>query len=387
VNYHWLLPEYIEDILPDQSWRVESLRRGLLDLFRGHGYRLVMPPLLEYVESLLTGTGHDMDLVTFKLVDQLSGRHMGLRADITPQAARIDAHLMNRQGVNRLCYAGSVLRTLPDDSLRTREPLQVGAELYGHPGIDGDVEVIRLMLAALDLCGVRAPLLDVGHVGVYRALSGRAGLDAETGARLFLALQNKDSAALADLTRACPAGVGEGLRLLPKLSGGADVLARARASLPDWPDIHRALDDLDEVCRAVAGRTAVSLDLAELRGYHYHSGIVFAAYATGWPDALAKGGRYDEVGRAFGRARPATGFSLDLRDVATNLPATADARAILAPAVADAALEEAVDALRASGEIVLRDLPGHEAHRAELGCDRELVRAEGRWVVKKLRGD
>lgn len=387
MNYHWLLPEYIEDILPEQSWRVESLRRGLLDLFRAHGYRLVMPPLLEYVESLLTGTGHDMDLVTFKLVDQLSGRHMGLRADITPQAARIDAHLMNRQGVNRLCYAGSVLRTLPDDSLRTREPLQVGAELYGHPGIDGDVEVIRLMLAALDLCGVRGPLLDVGHVGVYRALSQRSGLDADTGARLFLALQNKDAAALAELTRACPAAVGDGLRLLPQLSGGTDVLARARASLPDWPEIGRALEDLEAVRDAVTGKTALSFDLAELRGYHYHSGIVFAAYAAGWPDAPAKGGRYDEVGRAFGRARPATGFSLDLRDVVANLPATQDTHAILAPAAGDAALERTVEALRASGEIVLRDLPGHEAHRAELGCDRELVSVGGRWEVKRLRGE
>ena len=387
MNYNWLLPEYIEDILPNDAWQVESLRRGLLDLFRTHGYQLVMPPLLEYVESLLTGTGHDMDLVTFKLVDQLSGRHMGLLADITPQAARIDAHLMNRQGVNRLCYAGSVLRTLPDDSLRTREPLQVGAELYGHDGIEGDVEVIRLLLAALALCSVPTPLVDVGHVGVFRALSARAGLDADAEARLFRALQNKDAAALDELTRACPPEAASGLRLLPELTGGREVLVRARAALPDWPAIRRALDDLEAVALASDGGTPFTFDLAELRGYHYHSGIVFAAYADGWPDALAKGGRYDEVGKAFGRARSATGFSLDLRDVVANLPAGHGMNGILAPHGAGPGLEAAVDALRKAGEVVVRDLPGHAQHRAELGCDRELILVDARWEIRRMRGD
>jgi len=388
VNYNWLLPEYIEDILPDDAWRVESLRRGLLDLFRGHGYQLVMPPLLEYVESLLTGTGRDMDLVTFKLVDQLSGRHMGLRADITPQAARIDAHLMNRQGVNRLCYAGSVLRTLPDDSLRTREPFQIGAELYGHAGIEGDFEVVGLMLAALESCGVRSPLVDLGHVGVFRALLGHAALTPDVAARLFEALQGKDSAALEELTVGCIPEVADGLRMLPELSGGREVIARARASLPDWPAIGRALDELEAVGESVGGKTPLTYDLAELRGYHYHSGIVFAAYAEGWPDAISKGGRYDEVGKAFGRSRPATGFSLDLRDVIANQPPVRGARGVLAPrAGPDAALERTVASLRAAGEIVVRELPGHERDRAEQDCDRELTQVDGRWEVRPLRGD
>lgn len=379
----WLLPESIEDILPAEARQVERLRRALLDEFGLHGYELVMPPLLEYIESLLTGSGRDMDLRTFKLVDQISGRTMGIRADITPQVARIDAHLLNRQGVARLCYCGSVLHTLPAGFTATREPLQVGAELYGHAGVEADVEIIRLLARALEIAGVRTSRLDLGHVGVFRALAARGGLEDELEQDLFAVLQAKDTPALRELVSGVAEPVRSALLALPECYGGAEVLERAAKLLPQGAEIAQALADL----RRLAGELSdlpVSFDLADLRGYHYHSGVVFAAYCAAHPNAIALGGRYDKVGKAFGRGRPATGFSLDLRELA-QLGATAGMPcAILAPWGADVGLREAITALRANGEIVVEALPGHEGAWQETGCDRRLVPKGGSWLVEKI---
>jgi ATP phosphoribosyltransferase regulatory subunit len=380
----WLLPEYIEDILPAEAQRVEALRRTILDLFRTHGYELVIPPLLEYLESLLTGTGHDLDLKTCKLVDQLSGRMLGIRADITPQVARIDAHLLNREGIARLCYTGSVLHALPSGMMHTREPLQIGAELYGHAGVESDIEIQALMVSALHAAGIRDLRVDLGHVGVFRALMRRFGVAEEQESELFQVLQSKDVPSLRELLSSADAQLAHAVLLLPELYGGADVLAQARSRLPSSAEIQLALDQLERIERALrdAGHAVHCFDLAELRGYHYHSGVVFAAYGRGRPNAIAQGGRYDEVGKAFGRARPATGFTMDLRELAALGDGVPPVRRILSPyRPDDAGLRAAVEQLRAGGETVVWDLPGHEATRAELGCDRELVEQGGQWTV------
>jgi ATP phosphoribosyltransferase regulatory subunit len=378
----WLLPEFVEDVLPDEARAIETYRARLLELFRVHGYELVVPPLLEYIESLLSGTGHDLDLRTFKLIDQLSGRTMGLRADMTPQVARIDAHLLNRQGVARLCYCGSVLHTRPRGLTATREPLQIGAEIYGHAGIESDLEIQQLLAAALAACDLAGVRLDVGHVGVFRAVARRGGVDPALEAELLEALVAKDRAGLASLSAALDAATRAALRLLPELYGGPEVLARAGAELPRYPEVTAALADLERLARA--NGIAMSIDLADLRGYYYHSGVVFAAYCSGLSSAIALGGRYDEVGKAFGRARPATGFSLDLRELARAAPGLARRSPILAPHGDDAGLAEAIAALRGTGEIVVVELPGHAAERAELGCDRQLARRGSRWEVEPL---
>lgn len=382
----WLLPEYIEDILPSEALGIEGLRRRLLDLFRGHGYELVMPPMLEYLESLLTGTGHDLDLRTFKLVDQLSGRLLGLRADITPQVARIDAHLLNREGVTRLCYAGSVVHAQPSGLNRTREPLQIGAEIYGHAGVESDVEIQTLMVNAVRVAGVDDPYLDLGHVAVFRSLMRRAGITGDLESELFRALQSKDVPALRELVAPLDAVLREALLLLPELYGGLPILREARRRLPDFPELRRALADMETIAAQLSHVVPVHcFDLAELRGYHYHSGVVFAAYTKGHPNAVALGGRYDEVGQAFGRARPATGFSLDLRELAALAPPAVAPSPILAPhAPEDEPLRRKVDALRAQGEVVIVDLPGHAATRGELGCYRRLVKRGGDWRVEAL---
>ena len=311
----WLLPEYIEDILPAEAARIERLRRAILDLFAGAGYELVMPPLLEYMDSLLTGTGHDLDVRTFKVVDQISGRMMGLRADITPQVARIDAHLLNRKGVTRLCYCGSVLHTRPAGPAATREPMQIGAEVYGHAGVQADLEVQRLLCRALALAHVKKVRMDIGHVAIFRAIVHAAATGPELEAELFEALQKKDLPALRGLTRGLDAKTRAALLLLPELYGGAEVLALAEKKLPAIAALKGALVTLRALAKACP--VPASFDLAELRGYHYHSGVVFDAYCEGVAGAVARGGRYDEVGKAFGRARPATGFSIDLRSLAS----------------------------------------------------------------------
>jgi ATP phosphoribosyltransferase regulatory subunit len=310
----WLLPEFIEDILPAEAMRMEALRRRILDHFFRRGYELVMPPLLEYMDSLLSGTGHDLELRTFKVVDQFSGRMMGLRADITPQVARIDAHLLNRRGVTRLCYCGSVLHTRPAAPGATREPIQLGAEIYGAAGVSADLEMQRLLCEALRLAKLRGVRLDIGHVAVFRSLAYAAKVPPELEAQLFEALQKKDLPALRELARTLDAKTRAALELLPSLYGGTEVLERARKELPAVPALREALKTLRALAKACP--VPISVDLAELRGYHYHSGVVFDAYCDGVIGPVARGGRYDEVGKAFGRARPATGFSIDLRSVA-----------------------------------------------------------------------
>jgi len=316
----WLLPEHVEDILPAEAMRMERLRRRVLDLFFKRGYELVMPPLLEYMDSLLTGTGHDLELRTFKVVDQFSGRMMGVRADITPQVARIDAHLLNRKSVTRLCYCGSVLHTRPAAPGATREPIQLGAEIYGAAGVEADLEIQRLLCDALRLAQLRGLRLDVGHVAVFRSLAHAAGAEGELEVQLFEALQKKDLPELKSLSRKLDAKTRAALELLPELYGGAEVLDTAQKRLPKLPALSQALKTLRALAKACP--VPVSFDLAELRGYHYHSGVVFDAYCAGGSGPasasilIARGGRYDEVGKAFGRARPATGFSIDLRSVA-----------------------------------------------------------------------
>ena len=311
----WVLPEFIEDILPAEAARIEALRRSILDLFFRNRFELVIPPLLEYTDSLLTGTGHDLELRTFKVVDQLSGRMLGLRADITPQVARIDAHLLNRRGVTRLCYCGSVLHTRPASPGATREPIQIGAEIYGDAGVGADLEVLRLMCASLDAARVRGARVDIGHVAVFRAIVRHAKAAPELEVELFEALQKKDVPALRQLVRKLPAQTRDALLQLPDLYGGAEVLALAEKKLPRLAELTRALATLRALAKACP--MPASFDLAELRGYHYHSGVVFDAYCDGVSGAVARGGRYDEVGKAFGRARPATGFSIDLRSLSS----------------------------------------------------------------------
>ena len=310
----WVLPEYVEDILPAEAARIEALRRKVLDLFFSRKYELVIPPLLEFTDSLLTGTGHDLEVRTFKVVDQLSGRMMGLRADITPQVARIDAHLLNRRGVTRLCYCGSVLHTRPASPGATREPIQTGAEMYGEAGVRGDLEIQSLLCDALKAAGARGVRLDVGHVAVFRALVRAAKVGAEREVELFEALQRKDFPALKGLSNALPSKIRSALLLLPSLYGGAEVLDEAARKLPGLPALQKALQTLRALAKA--SPVPMSFDLAELRGYHYHSGVVFDAYCDGVPGVVARGGRYDDVGKAFGRARAATGFSIDLRTLA-----------------------------------------------------------------------
>lgn len=382
---NWLLPEYIQDMLPEEAWRIERMRSEVLNLLRLSGYQLVAPPLLEYAESLLISESRDMDLRSFKLVDQLSGRTLALRADITPQVARIDAHLLNRQGVARLCYAGSVLHTQPVGLTRTRELLQIGAELYGHAGLESDLEIQRLLLQALAVVGVQGVHLDLGHVAVFRTLVQHAGLSEVLEAALFEALQNKDVPAVQSLTANLSADVQKALRVLPELYGGIEVLERARAVLPDLPVIRQALAQLQQAAAHLQPLAqGVGIDLGELRGYHYHSGMVFAAYHAGSHDAIALGGRYDDLGASFGRSRPATGFSMDLRQLYRLLEAQPQAKGILAPQGVDAALLEAIEQLRAAGEVVVVDLTGDAAHRAELNCDRKLVMRDGVWQLAAL---
>lgn len=383
---NWLLPEYIQDMLPDEAWRIEGIRRDVLELLRRSGYQLVSPPLLEYAESLLINDSADMDLRSFKLVDQLSGRTLALRADITPQVARIDAHLLNRQGVTRLCYAGSVLHTQPAGLMRTREPLQIGAELYGHAGLESDLEVQRLMLQTLALIGIDGVHLDLGHVGVFSALVSRAEISYALEAELFNALQRKDEPALRGLVKGLSQEVQAALLVLPQLYGGVEVIARARKLLPAYPEVTEALNDLEQAAAHLKDLARdIGIDLAELRGYHYHSGMVFAAYHAGSHDAIALGGRYDDVGKAFGRARPATGFSMDLRQLHGLLAKRAQAQGICAPYRQDAALDAVIAKLREQGEIVVVDLLGKAEFQPELNCDRKLVLSDGKWVVVELK--
>jgi ATP phosphoribosyltransferase regulatory subunit len=381
----WLLPEGISDVLPDEAQALEHLRRAALDLYRGFGYELVVPPLLEYTDSLLTGVGADLDLRTFKLVDQLSGRMLGLRADITPQVARLDAHILNRPGVVRLCYAASVLHARPLHPLATREPFYVGAELFGHASVAADAEVLELAVRTLRLAEVPAARFDLGHTRILRALLELDPACAALAEDIVGALSTKDDPTLAALTDALAAPARAALRALNRLHGGEQVLTQARAALPAVAAVTAALDELQHLAAVLARLgTAVNIDLADLHGFRYHTGATFAAYADGWPVALARGGRYDDVGRAFGRARPATGFSIDLRELSRSREAFATP-AILAPGGGDERLAAAIDELRAGGEIVVRRL-GDDGCGDGPQCDRELRLVDGAWrVVARTR--
>ncbi len=396
--HNWLLPEYIEDVLPAEAARIEALRRTLLDLFKVHGYQYVIPPMLEYMESLITGVGHDLDLATFKVVDQLTGRLMGVRADMTPQAARIDAHLLNQQGITRLCYAGSVLRTKPDGLAHTREPLQLGAELYGHAGVASDIEIQRLLIKALQAIGINQVHMDFSHVNIFGSLIEASQIAPQLEQDLYAALQSKDQSAVASLAHGLDKVTREALIHLTALNGDKAILTEAAQVLPATPAIQAALASLSKASAALDDLgVSVSFDLSELRGYHYHSGIVFAAYAHGYKGPLALGGRYDEVGQAFGRARSATGFSLDLRGVVTALPPASRTMAIFAPASDhktigdDKSLSAKIDALRAEGHIVVQALAGSEArddnlsheklNHDELNCTKKLEHYNSGWHV------
>ncbi|MDP3668589.1 MAG: ATP phosphoribosyltransferase regulatory subunit [Telluria sp.] len=381
---NWLLPENIADVLPSEARKIEELRRLMLDNFRLYGYELVMPPLLEYVDSLLTGAGKDTDLRTFKLVDQISGRMLGLRADMTIQVARIDAHLLNRASVTRLCYAGSVLHTRPSGLHATREPLQIGAEIYGHAGLEADAEIQELALASLALAGFSEVRLDLSHVGVLRALIADDEAARKDEAALYALLRAKDTPGLEALTAGYGPVTRAALLALPNLYGDIDVLARARAVLPALPGVGKALAELAALAGSALGRAEVAIDLADLRGYQYESGAMFALYVPGLPNAVARGGRYDHVGEAFGRARPATGFSLDLRELARLLPSAERKHSIRAPWGNAPELREKIAGLRKAGEVVIQSLPGHDNEQDEFECDRVLVLEDSNWILKTL---
>ena len=385
----WQLPDQIADVLPSEARHIEELRRLFLDTARSYGYELVMPPLLEHLESLLTGTGEALDLQTFKLVDQLSGRTLGLRADTTPQVARIDAHLLNRKGVARLCYCGPVLHTRADRPHATREPLQFGAEIYGHAGLEADLEAQLLALEGLRAAGVSGLSVDMADVRIVRSLLAGAPLSTHTLAMVHAALAAKDASELDSLSASLPGEISpaarEGLKALLQLYGDEKVLVEAEKALPPLPGLHAALQNLKWLAShaGAGGNVGISFDLADLRGYAYYSGTRFAIYGQG--AELARGGRYDEVGAVFGRNRPAVGFSLDLKELVRVLPPRPLRAAIRAPWGEDAGLRAAIAGLRAGGETVACVLPGHEHEVNEFDCDRELAHTAGQWTVQPLK--
>lgn len=381
---YWQLPQAVEEVLPEQASAMEALRRDLLDLYKCWGYELVFPPLIEYSESLLTGLGADLDLLTFKLTDQLTGRTLGIRADITPQVARIDAHSYLKQGVSRLCYAGTTLHTHPKSLMASRCPVQVGAELYGDSSAQADIEIIRLLIETLRTSGVGALTLDIGHVGVYQAVFSAAGID-EQDADIFDALQRKSAPDLAVAVQDKPPQAQEWLAALMDMHGGIDTLEQARQTFGRAiPAVSQAIDQIETVITAlstVAKDIDWYVDLAELRGLNYHTGLVFAAYAKGAGQALANGGRYDSVGKIFGRARAATGFAVDLKTLLAQGNYRAELEgAISVPAVTDTKLEALVNDLRVSGQIVIRALLNAHDER----CDREIVLIDDVWTVRPI---
>ena len=393
----WLLPEGIEELLPPQADALENLRRQLLDCYRSWGYELIMPPFIEYLESLLTGTGGDLDLQTFKITDSLTGRQMGVRADMTPQAARIDAHQLKRDVPVRLCYLGTVLRTRPEGFAGSRTPLQVGAELFGHSGIDSDLEILEVMLETLALTGVEPVIVDLGHVGIFRGLARQAGLDAEQEAALFDALQRKAVPEINELldvyssTAKLSSKMKGMFSALSGLSGGDEVLKEASKVLKSADKaVKSALAELVQLSEQLQQRrpdVQLHYDLAELRGYNYQSGIVFAAYVPGFGQEIARGGRYDGIGEIFGRSRPATGFSADLKTLIglSNKPRCMETEGtIFAPTDNDPALRSEVDRLRKAGERVVYSLSNQQGDGAEMGCNRKLEQQDGKWKVVSL---
>jgi ATP phosphoribosyltransferase regulatory subunit len=392
----WLLPDYIADVLPAEARHIEELRRHLLDTAQGYGYELVMPPLVEHLESLLTGTGEALGLQTFKLVDQLSGRSLGLRADTTPQVARIDAHLLGREAVTRLCYCGPVLHTRPERAHASREPLQLGAEIYGHAGREADLEILELALDSLRAAGVQGVQVDLADARIVRALLAGALVDGAQLSQVHQALAAKDAGALEQLTRAFPPRARQGLQALVGLYGGPETLAAARAALGDVPGVESALAELEWLAGRLSSGgqgTRVSFDLADARGYGYYTGVRFAIYAARdggcGGEEILRGGRYDGVGAVFGhklnRERPAVGFSLDLKQLARVAVPRPLRGAVRAPWGDDEpALRAAIARLRGEGRTVLCALPGHGHETDEFRCEGELTQRAGQWVVTPL---
>lgn len=384
----WLLPEGVEEILPPRAMRLERLCREIIDLLTGWGYEFVIPPPIEYLESLLTGAGEDLDLQTFKLIDQLSGRLMGVRADITPQVARIDAHRLQRDIPVRLCYLGSVLHARPGKPGDTRAPMQAGAELYGHAGVASDIEIVRLMLATLAQAGLEQPCIDLGHIGIFRALSAASALNAAQQQEVFDILQRKAGDELRALYKEWGVSDAAGLALaaLIDFNGDQAILKEAAERFAGVSEAAGlAIAELEALVAAIGDNAdiLVNIDLAELRGYHYHTGMVYTAFAPGQGEGIAFGGRYDDIGRAFGRARPATGFSVDVKSLIrfSDQPA-ADNTPIFAPAGHEESLLEKINALRAGGEVVIQQLDGQKADARQMGCGRRLVFEDGTWQIR-----
>lgn len=385
----WMLPDGVDEVLPEQAQDVEYLRRQLLDLYHNWGYDLVIPPMVEFTESLLSGSGSDLDLMTFRITDQLSGRMMGIRADITPQTARMDAHSLRREGPSRLCYAGTVLHTRPRGPLESRTPISVGVELFGEATLAADIEVIELFLQTLKTCGVSAVHLDLGHVDIYRGLLAEASLDKALEAEFFELLQRKASAELARWVdrNIKDKKLASWLTRLPSLTGGVEVLAAAKSALAGAPaSVLEAVEQLGKIVSALTDAdVSIYLDLGEMPGYHYHTGVVFAAYVQGYGKALGNGGRYDHVGEAFGRARPATGFAFDLKSLVSQGRRHRDqVGGIFAVASDDPEMHKQVALLRSQGNRVVQGFAGQAVNLKELNCDRQLVEQDGQYLIKKL---
>ena len=380
----WTLPDYVEDMLPDEAVYLESLRRSILDLYQAHGYFYVIPPMLEYIESL-NSNGQDMDLDTFKVVDQLSGRLMGVRADITPQVARIDAHLIHNEEVTRLSYAGSVLRTKPASFLQSREPFQIGAELYGFKGIEADLEIQTLLIKTLNTIGIKTPVFDFNHLDIFTSLIVSSDIERDLLDRLYEAMQKKDQSEVKSLTQSLDKKNREALIALVSLYGDVNILKEAEKVLPQDKAIKHALQFLNQIDKALKGSDIkISYDLSDIRGYQYHNGLVFSVYADQCYSPIALGGRYDNIGASFGRKRPATGFTMDLKNIVTLFPNGKKAKAILAPQGNDAGLEKAIESLRQQGDVVAIDLFG-DMNAIQNNCDRILIQdAAKAWKVKAV---
>ena len=380
----WTLPDYVEDMLPDEAVYLESLRRSILDLYQAHGYFYVIPPMLEYIESL-NSNGQDMDLDTFKVVDQLSGRLMGIRADITPQVARIDAHLIHNEEVTRLSYAGSVLRTKPASFLQSREPFQIGAELYGFKGIEADLEIQTLLIKTLNTIGIKSPVFDFNHLDIFTSLIASSNIERDLLDRLYEAMQKKDQSEVKSLTQSLDKKNREGLIALVSLYGDVNILKEADKLLPQDKAIKNALQFLNQIDKALKEyEIKILYDLSDIRGYQYHNGLVFSVYADQCYSPIALGGRYDNIGESFGRKRPATGFTMDLKNIVTLFPNGKKAKAILAPQGNDAGLQKAIETLRQQGDIVAIDLFG-DMNAIQNNCDRILVQdAAKAWKVKAV---
>jgi ATP phosphoribosyltransferase regulatory subunit len=379
----WVLPDHIADVLPSEARHIEELRRLCLDTARGFGYELVMPPMLEHLASLMSGNNAGLDLQTFKMVDQLSGRTLGLRIDTTPQVARIDAHLLNRAGVTRLCYCGPVLHTKPLGPYATREPLQLGAEIYGHAGLEADLEILQLTLQCLRASHLASFHIDLSDARILPALLKGQSLSADQTKAITDALTHKDISAMRKLTAQLPQALGQALQALVQMYGDLSVLQTARVQFAAWPAVLTALDQLAWLASHIDH--PVSIDLADLRGYAYYSGPRFSVFVPESSDALVRGGRYDEVGAVFGRKRPAVGFSLDIKALVGLLPHPQPQAAIRAPWRDDAVLVATIAQLRAQGHTVVCMLPGHDSEVDEFECDRELVDTSGGWTVQPLR--